>query len=180
MGSAFSPSIQNQQQTSSAVVSRGEFFKKVALVATTAGVASFNNVMPALAEEERTLDNGVKIVVKKTGKGRKTKVGELAGIRFAAYANGSMKIDDIFDTPEPYYTRVGAGGLIKGVEDVLPMMKNGDRWELTVPPKLAFGDQGRPASAGKPRIPAGAVITFDVEIVALPGDEEELIDVIGD
>lgn len=108
-------------------------------------------------------------------------MGELAGIRFKAVVkeNGN-KIDDIFETPEPYYTRVGSGGLIKGVEEVLPMMRVGDRWIITVPGKLAFGSKGRPASAGKPRIPSDATIIFEVEIVGLPGKEEELIDLIGD
>jgi peptidylprolyl isomerase len=45
---------------------------------------------------------------------------------------------------------------------------------------LAFGAKGRPASAGTPRIPANAEITFDVEMVGLPGKEPELIDIIGD
>jgi peptidylprolyl isomerase len=45
---------------------------------------------------------------------------------------------------------------------------------------LAFGAKGRPASAGKPRIPADAEIIFEVEMVGLPGKEPELIDLIGD
>ena len=45
---------------------------------------------------------------------------------------------------------------------------------------MAFGKKGRPASAGKPRIPGDAVITFDVEMVGLPGKEVELIELIGD
>lgn len=49
------------------------------------------------------------------GDGPQPEIGELIAIRFAAFC-GSNKIDDIFDTPEPYYTRVGSGGLIKGVE----------------------------------------------------------------
>jgi len=59
-------------------------------------------------------------------------------------------------------------------------MRVGDRWSLTVPGNLAFGPKGRPASAGKPRIPADAEIIFEVEMVGLPGKEEELIDIIGD
>ncbi|EJK54543.1 hypothetical protein THAOC_25816 [Thalassiosira oceanica] len=90
------------------------------------------------------------------------------------------KIDDIFETPEPYYTRIGSGGLIKGVEEVLPKMVVGDRWVLTVPGPLAFGPAGRKASAGKPRIPGNQEIIFDVEMVGLPGKEQELIDIIGD
>ena len=65
-------------------------------------------------------------------------MGELVAIRFAAY-NGDLKIDDIFDTPEPYYTRLGSGGLLKGVESVLPMMKLGDRWVLTIPVSTVIG-----------------------------------------
>jgi peptidylprolyl isomerase len=41
-------------------------------------------------------------------------------------------------------------------------------------------DMYRPASAGKPRIPPDAEITFDVEMVGLPGKEPELIELIGD
>ena len=46
--------------------------------------------------------------------------------------------------------------------------------------KLAFGPKGRPASAGKPRIPSDATIIFEVEMVGLPGKEQELIELIGD
>ncbi|GMH94400.1 hypothetical protein TrVE_jg4898 [Triparma verrucosa] len=106
-------------------------------------------------------------------------IGELAAIRFKANF-GETVIDNIYDTPEPFYTRVGSGGLIRGVELILPQMSIGDRWVLTIPSDLAFGDKGRPASAGKPRIPAGAEIIFDVEMVGLPGKEPELIDLIGD
>ena len=45
---------------------------------------------------------------------------------------------------------------------------------------MAFGKEGRRASAGKPRIPADATIVFDVELIAIPGKEEELINLIGD
>jgi len=132
-----------------------------------------------LAADSVTLPNGVSYLVKKSGNGPKPEIGELVAIRFAAYF-GDVKIDDIFGTPEPYYTRIGSGGLLKGVEETLPLMQVGDRWVLTIPGELAFGKKGRPASAGKPRIPADAQITFDVEMEGLPGKEPELIELIGD
>lgn len=168
---------QSRTSTSlSAQTSRTEFLRDIAAVGITAA-ATAGLGLPAFADE--TTASGVKIVVKKTGTGPKPDVGELAAIRFAAY-NGDIKLDDIFDTVEPYYTRVGSGGLIKGVEEVLPNMRLGDRWELTVPGNLAFGPKGRKASAGKPRIQANAEIVFDVEMVGLPGKEPELIELIGD
>jgi len=45
---------------------------------------------------------------------------------------------------------------------------------------MAFGEKGRSASAGRPRIPPNATIIFEVEMVGLPGREPELIDLIGD
>jgi len=88
----------------------------------------------ATAEESTTLPNGVSYTVTKSAgpNAIKPALGDLVAIRFAAYS-GDIKIDDIFDTPEPYYTRVGSGGLVKGVEQVLPLMSVGDRWVLTIP-----------------------------------------------
>jgi peptidylprolyl isomerase len=182
LAGAFAPSSPAFTRTSTEInmagMSRLDFVKAGALA--TAGAVLAGQASPAFAEEV-TLPSGVKYEVVKSGTGPKPSVGELAGIRFKAVVKETgNKIDDIFDTPEPYYTRVGSGGLIKGVEEVLPSMRVGDRWTLTVPGNLAFGSKGRPASAGKPRIPSDATIIFEVEMVSLPGKEQELIDLIGD
>jgi len=165
-------------------------FVQAATSTIIGGAASAFVAVPAPAAfAETTLAEGsttttasgvvIKVIKAGSGESEQPRIGELMGIRFKAFA-GKTKIDDIFDTPEPYYTRCGSGGLIKGVEEVLPMMKLGDRWELTVPSKLAFGSKGRSASAGRPRIPADIDVVFEVEVVALPGREPELIELIGD
>ena len=69
---------------------------------------------------------------------------------------------------------------MKGIEEVIPKMRVGDRFVVTIPSNLAFGPKGRPASAGKPRIPGGAEIIYEIEMVGLPGKEPELIELIGD
>ena len=93
-------------------------------------IVTSTGALPSFADE--TLPNGVSYKVIKDGTGPKPEIGELIAIRFKAFC-GEQKIDDIFDTPEPYYTRLGSCGLIKGVEQTLPLMKLGDRWELTIP-----------------------------------------------
>lgn len=128
------PSAPTSSSRLSAQPSRTDFLRDVTTAVigiTTAAVVQ--QPFPAFADE--TLPSGVSIKVVKSGNGPAPEIGELAAIRFSAYA-GENKIDDIFDTPEPYYTRVGSGGLIKGVEEVLPKMKVGDRWILTVPVSL--------------------------------------------
>mmetsp|Transcript_19281 Transcript_19281/g.46568 ORF Transcript_19281/g.46568 Transcript_19281/m.46568 type:complete len:208 (+) Transcript_19281:152-775(+) len=175
---------QQQQQTTttnnSNMMSRKSMLQTLVQGTTAAAVTvAFMPQATFAAAATETLPSGVSYEVVKAGTGPKPDIGELVAIRFAAYY-GDRKIDDIFDTPEPYYTRLGSGGLLKGVEQTLPLMKVGDRWKLTVPSTLAFGPKGRPASAGKPRIPGDAEITFEVEMVGLPGKEPELIDLIGD
>ena len=116
--------------------SRQDFCKSAALAVVSAALA-----MPpssALADAtpgDKALPNGVSYTVIKKGKGPKPERGELVALRFVAYNGGvnDLKIDDIFDSPEPYYTRIGSGALIKGVEETLPLMQLGDRWRLTIP-----------------------------------------------
>jgi FKBP-type peptidyl-prolyl cis-trans isomerase len=115
------------------VSTRDGFLRQAAATLTSAAVSSFVS-LPAFADE--TLPNGVTYKVIKNGPGPAPNTGELVGIRFAAtYVNdgATLTIDNLFDTPEPYYTRIGSGGLIPGVEQALPFMKLGDRWLLTVP-----------------------------------------------
>lgn len=119
------------------IVSRQDALKTMGGLLTAVAGVSFAG-LPASAE---TLPSGVTYEVIKSGDGPKPEVGELVAIRFAAFA-GSNKIDDIFDTPEPYYTRMGSGGLLKGVETTLPLMRLGDRWKLTIPVSLRYVHSG--------------------------------------
>ena len=73
---------------------------------------------------------------------------------------------------------LGNEKVLPGVEDAVKMMRTGDVWEFAVPGKLGFGDKGRSASPGKPRIPSNADLTFVVELAAVPGKDEEILDIL--
>ena len=117
-------------------VNRRQALQDALAVASAAGAVLMGAPIAALADGTETLPNGVTYSVTRRGDGPKPDVGELVAIRFVAYA-GDLKIDDIYDSPEPYYTRIGSGALIKGVEDALPLMRLGDRWVLTIPVRRA-------------------------------------------
>jgi FKBP-type peptidyl-prolyl cis-trans isomerase FklB len=53
----------------------------------------------------------------------------------------------------------GVGGVIKGWQEALVMMKPGAKWELFVPAELAYGASPRPG------IPANSLLIFDVEVL---------------
>lgn len=59
---------------------------------------------------------------------------------------------------------LAANKVIRGLSEALQLMVEGDRWELYVPPALAYGDQG----AGGV-IPGGATLVFQIELVRIKG-----------
>ncbi|CAM9209647.1 unnamed protein product [Ascophyllum nodosum] len=143
--------------------------------ALTAGIAkSVIASSPALAEETMVTASGLKIKKLMDGSGPSVAQGDLIGVRFKGNY-GAYEFDNIFNTAEPLYTRAGVGTLVKGMEEALLMMKVGDKWLLTCPANLAFGNKGRPPSPGRPRIPPGAEVEYLVELVALPGKEDDIL-----
>ena len=100
--------------------------------------------------------------------------GDLIAIRFKGATTDGNVFDDTTKTDEPLYYRVGTGSLIAGIEEILPMMRYKEKWAVQIPANLAFGSAGRKASAGKPRIPGGAVVDYQVELVSFPGGEGDL------
>jgi FKBP-type peptidyl-prolyl cis-trans isomerase FklB len=54
-----------------------------------------------------------------------------------------------------------ANRVIKGWQEALLLMKPGSQYQLFVPPDLAYGQEGRP------NIPPGSLLIFDVELVSV-------------
>ncbi|MCH7959921.1 MAG: FKBP-type peptidyl-prolyl cis-trans isomerase [Candidatus Hydrogenedentes bacterium] len=52
--------------------------------------------------------------------------------------------------------------VIPGWTEALQLMKVGARWELVIPPELAYGAAGSP-----PRVPPNSVLRFDIELLAI-------------
>ena len=74
----------------------------------------------------------------------------------------STAFDDSRARGEPVVCRVGAGQLVAGLDDALPLMTKGQLSRVTVPPMRGFGARGFP-----PIVPPDAVVVFEVELLAV-------------
>ena len=85
------------------------------------------------------------------------------------------EFDNTFKTEMPYIYRAGSERILKGLDDTVVNMKVGDRLAVSFGGDLAFGQKGRPSAPGKPRIPPMATVDYEVELVNLPGTQEDMI-----
>ena len=84
---------------------------------------------------------------------------------------GSLINGKVFDQTEPSLpAQFVVNRVIPGWTEALEIMREGDEWELVIPPNLAYGTRGQP-----PVIPASQTLVFDVQLLkvtpAPPKDE---------
>ena len=156
-----------QAQTTALCATRGDVLKG-------AGVASLLAFAPPARAAQRTQSGLIYEIQKSNPKGKQPVKGDLIAIRFKGATTDGNVFDDTTKTDEPLYYRVGTGSLIAGIEEILPMMRYKEKWAVQIPANLAFGNAGRKASAGKPRIPAGADLYYEIDFVAFPGFEGDI------
>ena len=77
------------------------------------------------------------------------------------YKDGS-KFDSSLDRDSPFDFTLGAGQVIKGWDEGLLGMCVGEKRKLVIPSAKGYGDSGSP-----PKIPGGATLVFEVELLKI-------------
>lgn len=74
---------------------------------------------------------------------------------------GSLINGKVFDQTEPELpAQFVVNKVIPGWTEALEIMREGDEWELVIPPNLAYGARGQP-----PVIPPNQTLVFDVTLL---------------
>nr|ACG28128.1 FK506-binding protein 2-1 precursor [Zea mays] len=80
-----------------------------------------------------------------------------------ALTDGSV-FDSSYDRGDPFEFTLGNGQVIKGWDQGLLGMCVGEKRKLKIPAKMGYGERGSP-----PKIPGGATLVFDTELIAVNG-----------
>ncbi|KAI5583619.1 hypothetical protein BDE02_06G026600 [Populus trichocarpa] len=102
-----------------------------------------------------------KKIVKKGNSWQTPFPGDEVEVHFNGYIEGGASLESSRDKGVPFKFKLGQGEVIKGWDEGVATMKNGERAIFTVPPNLAYGEAGSP-----PLIPPNATLVFDVEMLS--------------
>eukprot|EP00584_Thalassiosira_punctigera_P023842 CAMPEP_0172554242 /NCGR_PEP_ID=MMETSP1067-20121228/53759_1 /TAXON_ID=265564 ORGANISM="Thalassiosira punctigera, Strain Tpunct2005C2" /NCGR_SAMPLE_ID=MMETSP1067 /ASSEMBLY_ACC=CAM_ASM_000444 /LENGTH=186 /DNA_ID=CAMNT_0013342571 /DNA_START=65 /DNA_END=625 /DNA_ORIENTATION=+ len=164
---AFNLSAQNNAAASSSVGSRRDFLAKSAAV--TASVTLPKAVIADDAADPYagyiTTESGMKYLVTKEGDGAVPAAGQTVKAHYTGWLDefdSPKKFDSSRDRGRPFQFKVGAGQVIRGWDESFSTMKVGERRNIVLPSRLAYGDRGAGGI-----IPGGATLYFDVELLAI-------------
>lgn len=105
--------------------------------------------------------SGLFYKIDEKGSGAKAKSGDTVSVHYeGSLVNGNV-FDSSFARNEPIEFPLGRGMVIKGWEEGISLLNEGDKATFLIPPSLGYGAQG----AGGGVIPPNAWLIFKVELV---------------
>jgi FKBP-type peptidyl-prolyl cis-trans isomerase len=107
-----------------------------------------------------TLPSGLQYKILKAGNGRKPTDADIVECHFRVALVNGMEIDSSYRTGEPATIKVA--GLMAGLTEALKLMPVGSKWQLFIPPQLAYGEGGTSRGIGP-----NMTIIFEVELLAI-------------
>jgi FKBP-type peptidyl-prolyl cis-trans isomerase FklB len=113
----------------------------------------------------KTLDSGIQYKVLKEGKGSKPNADSSVVAHYRGTLIDGTEFDSSYKRGEP--ATFPLNGVIKGWQEVLPMMTEGSKWEVYIPSELAYGTRGAGANIGP-----NETLIFDIELVEVKKDDK--------
>jgi FKBP-type peptidyl-prolyl cis-trans isomerase FklB len=110
----------------------------------------------ARREGVKTTASGLQYKVNAPGTGRTPTVNDTVTVHYRGTLVDGTEFDSSYKRGEPATFPVG--GVIAGWTEALQLMKEGAKYQLVIPPALAYGDRGPLA---------GQVLVFDVELLSV-------------
>ncbi|KAH1167808.1 peptidyl-prolyl cis-trans isomerase FKBP2-like isoform X4 [Mauremys mutica] len=116
---------------------------------------------PALGTEgKRKLQIGVKKRVENCP--IKSRKGDVLHMHYTGKLEDGTEFDSSIPRDQPFIFSLGTGQVIKGWDQGLLGMCEGEKRKLVIPSELGYGDRGAP-----PKIPGGATLIFEVELLKI-------------
>jgi FKBP-type peptidyl-prolyl cis-trans isomerase FklB len=111
-------------------------------------------------EGVKTLPSGLQYKALSEGMGKKPKAEDTVIVNYKGTFMDGTEFENSYKRGQPVSLKINS--VIKGWAEALQLMKEGSKWELFIPPNLAYGEEGAP-----PRIFPNSVLIFEVELISI-------------
>jgi FKBP-type peptidyl-prolyl cis-trans isomerase FklB len=105
-----------------------------------------------------TLANGIQYEILRKGDGSQPSPNDKVKVHYSGSLIDGREFDSSKRRGEP--ATFGLDGVIRGWREVLPLMRVGSRWLVTVPPDLAYGINGAGSAIGP-----NETLVFEIELL---------------
>ena len=124
--------------------------------------AERRGAVPSTAEKPVKTPSGVTYIDIVKGTGVEAEPGRIVRIHYTAWVTKSQFMFDYRDAATgPLAFRIGAGGVLPGLDQGVRGMRVGGKRRLLIPPRLGLG------AHSSQRIAPNSSLTYDVELVAV-------------
>ena len=107
-----------------------------------------------------TLPDGLQYKVVKEGTGPKPKATDTVTVNYRGTLIDGTEFDSSYKRGQP--ETLGVGQVIKGWTEALELMPVGSKWQLVIPPDLAYGPNGAGGVIGP-----NSTLVFDIELLSI-------------
>lgn len=104
------------------------------------------------------LPSGVQYKVLKKGTGAKPAATDTVSVHYKGTLINGTEFDSSYSRGEPATFPVN--GVIKGWQEILPLMPVGSKWQVFIPSDSAYGERGAP-----PQINPNSTLIFEIELL---------------
>jgi FKBP-type peptidyl-prolyl cis-trans isomerase FklB len=111
-------------------------------------------------EGVKVTKSGIQYKVIKAGKGKKPKASDTVKVHYRGTLIDGREFDSSYKRKEP--AKFPLRGVIKGWQEILPMMKTGAKWHIAVPSELAYGPRGQGGMIGP-----NSTLVFEIELLSI-------------
>jgi FKBP-type peptidyl-prolyl cis-trans isomerase len=107
-----------------------------------------------------TTPDGLQYKIITAGTGPKPTASDQVTVNYRGTLINGKEFDSSYKRGQPATFPVG--GVIKGWTEALQLMPVGSKWQLVIPPDLAYGDRPPPGDIGP-----GSTLVFEVELISI-------------
>jgi len=111
-------------------------------------------------EGVKILPSGLQYKVIKAGKGKKPKPDDSVTTNYRGTLIDGTEFDSSYKRGQPAAFKVS--GVIPGWTEALQLMEEGAKWQLFIPPSLAYGERGAGGTIGP-----NATLIFEIELISI-------------